>query len=82
MRLFVLLLVADDLAEPDLDVEAWLVPDFAFAVPDALVLPLAALSLVVVDGVAAGFWSPEACPVTGITSIMYVRTAATHRVAR
>jgi hypothetical protein len=36
------------------DVEAWLVPGFAFALPDVLALPLAAFSLVVVDGLAAG----------------------------
>lgn len=76
-----LLVLADDFVEPDLDVEAWLVPDFAFELPDAPVLPFAVLSLVDVDGVAADFCPSEACPATGNTSIMYVRTAATHRVA-
>jgi hypothetical protein len=82
LRLFDLLLLADDFVERDLDVEAWLVPGLDFALPDAPVLPLAALPLVDVDGVEADFWSPEACPATGNASIMYVSTAATHRVAR
>jgi hypothetical protein len=54
-RRFDLLLVVEGFAERDLEVEAWLVPDFVFALPDVLVLLLAVFSFVDVDDVAAGF---------------------------